>query len=295
MHRKTKLLILLVLIYTALIGIVVFVVLLSKNERQLPRRLFQHAKPCPFGRNEPYTIVEHHIPSRDQPPQFLFSTCLFGKVSPQFERDYIQPFLQTAQRIRTLMPEAQVRIYVAQALRDAVWNRLVEHNIEIQVVSPDSKGFEGTLWRFFPADEDLPFMSMDMDPDVPITPELVQKLRRWLHQSKKSFFVMRTGWHVLMPITAGRLACKPKALPFKIKEKIETYCDTNFGVDEAFLNREVWPVAKDDVESDENITAFEVGALTLLAVLGMMMTTSLYWTYRNCEETSVAPSSRRKT
>jgi hypothetical protein len=245
-----------------------------------------------------YEIKARHssIHNRSEPVKFVFSACLFGKESPELEKYYIQPFLENVDRIHMRMPEAQARLYVAQSLQHLVVPRLVERGVDVHVVSPDSMGFEGSLWRLFPADEELPFMSIDMDSDVVVNSDLVNMIRHWLNDSSKPFFLLRQMWSSLLPITAGRFGAKPHTLPFNVKERIETYCDTNFGIDEAFLNLELWPHVKNHIDYDTTITGAEAGIIAGLMVLAGLIATSLYWSYNACmPETSSSSSSYKSS
>jgi hypothetical protein len=283
----------LILIYIMIITIFVVLIMMVANDRQLTRRIFRQVKPCPFAKGTQYEITEQHFPTdRTVPATFMFSSCLFGKDSPKLETSYIQPYLEQIETIRLNMPEAQMRLYVTQSLKDKVIPRLVEKGVQVFVVSPDSRGFEGTLWRFFPADEDLPFMSLDMDANVIVSPELVTKIRHWLNDSQKPFFLMRHTWSSVLPITAGRLALKPHTLPFKVKERVECYCDTNFGVDEAFLNKELWPYIYKNTEQDQPVVGQECGILIGLIVLAVLVLMSLYWSFTACR-TEKSKNSRK--
>lgn len=281
--RRLKLCLVLLLVYVAIIGAFVAIVLVVKSDRQVTRRIFKQVKPCPFGKGTEFTVTEKHVPERKTEATFLFSSCLFGKMSEELEKTYIAPFERSVENIRSLMPEAQVRLYVGESLRDAVFPRLFDKGVQVYVVSPDSKGYEGTLWRFFPIDEDLPFMSMDMDPDVLITPEFVETVRKWLADSTKSFLILRHHLSTMLPLTAGRFLCKPKSIPFNVKEKIETYCDTSFGVDEAFLNRELWKHVKESMAEDSAVCGPEAAAVATLFVLGGLLVSTLYWGCSSCE------------
>lgn len=280
MKPQIKLCFLLFVIYVAIIGVFVGMVFVVKNDRQVTRRIFRQIKPCPFAKGQHFEVVEK-LNTRTTPPTFLFSTCLFGKPSPTFEQRYVAGLNKLIDKVKQMMPEAQVRVYLTISLADAFKSKIAEQGAEVFVVSPNTLGYEGTMWRFFAFDGDLPAMIVDAD-DTIVTEQLIGRLRAWLNSSTKQFFSIRTSMSSMIPLTGGRFAAKPGSFGFNMQAKTEEYCETAFGVDEGFLNREVWPLAKSDVYT-EDVTPEEALAVGGFLLLGAIMIGTLYYGCTKCD------------
>lgn len=285
-----------VLFIACMIAIFVVTISVVQNPRQLTRRIFQQFTPCKFGTGTKFQI-EKKLNLRntsENPVNLIFSISLFGQYSETFHTDYIVPLFALIEKVKTKLPQAQVRIYFAQNLPESLQNDLLQAQAEIYTVSPEPKGFEGTLWRFFPADDNLPFISIDADDDL-FNDGYVAQVKKWLAGDKK-FFLVRHRWSALLPMTAGRWGAKPGALgDMKIQELSETYCDSSFGIDEGFLNRELWPLVKTSVESS-SLDPEELGLIVLIIVVLALFIALCYYvlTACFCARTPTIPTTGKK-
>ena len=277
-----RLCILILLLYLVITTATVVVFFLLKSERQVFKRIFRHVKPCPFGVGTHFETVDK-LNGQDQhfSPQILFTTCLFGVYSDTFHNNYVTPLYAAVERVHTFMPTAQVRVYLAQSLPQHIQKRLLELKCQVHLMSPDPVGFEGTMWRFYAADEEtLPFISIDADDDT-VTQSFIQEVKHWL-DSDKQFFVKRHHLSSFLPMTAGRWGAKPGALKnINMKELTESYCDYTFGVDEGFLNREVWPHAQDSVD-ETSIDGREIAIIIGIIFSTAVFLLTLYYACKPC-------------
>lgn len=225
------------------------------HRRQIFRRLAQAYTRCPFGCGPDYQVVRK-IPSTKAPenPDLLFSIALFGKPNDvTFKKRYFNGFVSLMQKKEKLWPNARMRVYVSESVCKAVEEKFTELGAELYVVSPEPIGFEAMMWRFWACDDsDIPVISMDADmEDSIVNEEYAKMIRAWM-LSDKPFLVKRHFWFKTgLPMTGGRWGAKPNAFrnlfgqDFTMQKLAQTVCDTTFGTDEAFLNREIWPHISD--------------------------------------------------
>ena len=100
-------------------------------------------------------------------------------------------------------------------------------------------GHEGAVWRFLPAAEQYPFLSLDAD-DM-FEKKFADKLEKLLVDRRDfiNFSRMKIGLPMMAGLWGGKNACIPD-----IQDRIDKYHETGFGFDEAFLKKEVWPILK---------------------------------------------------
>lgn len=276
---NVRLTVLLLLFTLAIIAIFVVTITLVQNPRQLSRRIFRQFTPCAFGTGTKFEIVEK-INDRTEPVNLIFAVSLFGKYSETFKARYVEPLFKLIKNVEEKLPEAQVRVYLAQNMPTSIKEDLVKAKAEVFIVTPEPKGFEATLWRFFAADDPLPFLSIDAD-DNDFDQSYVNQVKKWL-QSDKKFFIIRHKWFLVLPMTAGRWGAKPGAFgDVKIQALTEKYCDNSFGVDEGFLNRELWPTVKESVETS-GVDPEEVGIIVGVILIVALFLVLLYYTITSC-------------
>ena len=136
--------------------------------------------------------------------------------------------------------------------------------------------FNGLLWRFLVASENLPFLVCDADMLIDEQNWFISdfsKVQKWLESDKTFFrrkvFLINMAW----PISAGTWGGKPTkdgnaAIP-DIKNRLENYNHDWFGSDEAFLAKEVWPLFKKegyftDLSKNEKIFYIFLGCLIVI-------------------------------
>ncbi len=181
------------------------------------------------------------------------ASCLFGDITKHgFEKRYVLPFLNNCKLVHQELPGWCMRVYVSPSLSPDLITKLIENGCEVYVMSQNSKGYIGTMWRFLPASEKKPFVTHDADMLLDktnfIVPNLSKNIDKWL-KTDKTFFQRTLGViNHNIPISAGMWGAKPTKEGFApipdIQERLEKYNDTLFGCDEAFLTREVWPLFK---------------------------------------------------
>lgn len=290
-----KLCILILLLYLVIITATVVVFFLLKSERQVFKRIFRHVKPCPFGVGTHFEIVEKLNGDPAFKPQVLFTTCLFGNYSDQFHNTYVRPLYAAVERVHTLMPNSQMRVYLSQSLPETIRKKLLSLKCQVYLMSPDPVGFEGTMWRFYAADELLPFISIDADDDT-VNQEFIKEVQHWL-DSDKEFFVKRHHLSSFLPMTAGRWGAKPGAFKGQnLRELTESYCDYTFGVDEGFLNREVWPLAQESVD-ETTVDGREIAIIIGIILSTAVFLLTLYYACKPCAQDlvkSVFKSTKKK-
>ncbi len=179
----------------------------------------------------------------------ILSTCLYGNCNAKgFKERYVDSVLQSKKHALGILPGWQYRVYMAPNITSDILERFLKENFEVYVMNRVPKGNEGMLWRFYPAAEALPFLSVDADDDIaernkfePFYPDHVKK---WL-LADTPFFQKRLSWiNLFVPISGGCWGGKGNCIP-DIKQRIERYDNSWFGADEAFLTKEIWPMFKD--------------------------------------------------
>lgn len=148
------------------------------------------------------------------------------------------------------------RVYVGGDITNSLVNELVALGAEVYIMGsckvkvgedhdvlkfkPDAPlGHEGAVWRFLPAAEKYPFLSLDAD-DV-FEKKYADKMNLLLASNKDfiNFSRMKIGLPMMAGLWGGKNSCIPD-----IQERIDKYFETGFGFDEAFLKKEVWPLLK---------------------------------------------------
>jgi len=222
-----------------LLAIIVFAnVLIIVRFRNFHRRVMGKISPC---NTKKCTIVREKY--KEKKSKGILSTSLYKACSDKiFNQKYFLPLLKNIEKINNVLPGWRFRIYLSPDLKDDILEILMAKDCEIFVMDKVPEGHEGSMWRFLPASEDMPFLSVDADEDIKttISPE---HIRKWI-LSKNIFFLRRIRHiNLFIPMSAGCWGSKDGAIP-DISDKICKYCSTWFGNDEAFLAKEVWPIVK---------------------------------------------------
>lgn len=256
------------IVYLIIIIVIVVIIKTAKHDRQFFRRMFVFLHPNPFGKKVSFEEFdrEGRIDGK-----VIVAVSLYGNVSK-----YIPRLLELSERIKTFFPEGQLRVYTDKSIDETLRSSLLQSGAEVVRMTTDSVNHEGTLWRFLAAEDDIPFISTDADDNDLFYPERIKSLRKWLN-SPKSYYIQRHPFSILLPMTAGRWGGKKKIEG--IRDKLSTYTDDWFGIDEAFLNKDVYPQIKNDIYySPPDKREFLVwGGITLFIFLIIF---SLYNIYR---------------
>jgi len=189
----------------------------------------------------------HKIYNKSTGKDGILSTCLYGNTNNKkiFDK-YVRPLLKNIYHIKKYLPNWVYRVYLDPSISKNILQQLVNTKCEVYVMNKPSNGHEGSMWRFLPAQEDLPFISLDAD-DIckkKITEAFwVDYIEPWL-KSDKQFFQHKCHFHnAVIPITAKYWGCKPGSIP-NIDKLIDEYSDVWYGCDEAMLAKHVYPMLK---------------------------------------------------
>ena len=189
----------------------------------------------------------------------VFSTSLYGddKHKKMYERYFI-PLIKNIAILKKIFPKWVYRVYLDPRISTENRNKLIATRCEVYVMNQPSNGHEGSMWRFLPAGESKPFISMDAD-DI-VNPKdkycydtyWTYHVRAWL-RSSSTFFqhklpIVNT---TTIPLTAKYWGGKDYCIP-DIKYLINRYCQTWYAADEAFLSKIIYPRLKKNVYRTPN-------------------------------------------
>ena len=251
----------LIIIYLILIVLVV-VLYWSRKRRNYWRRVLFDVSPCPFGQ-EIYTVQSI---SGTRLSQGILSYSLYGNYSK-----YAPKLYYNLDRISKLMPSWQARVYLAANIPQEVQNEILAHGAEIYVMGPEApKGHEGALWRFLPAAEDKPFLTLDADDEF--NERIVSDISAWLKSGKR--FGNFNKFKFFLPMTASTWGSRDRAVP-DMEQRINKYCEHWFGFDEAFLHNEIWPIMQKDYWATFGVPLKGL-VITGIVILVLLMIYSLY-------------------
>lgn len=268
-----KLLILLIVIYIIIL-VIIFICFQINSERNYWKRCFGHVTTCPFGREE-YEIIgiNGEAPSE---AEGVISYSLFGN----YER-YHKTLVKSLKAIPILLPKWYGRVYVGSDIPNDIKNKLINAGGEVFTMGPNPPlGFEAALWRFLPAGELLPFVSLDAD-DL-FNMNVSENILDWLN-SELPFFVM-TNQSMINVMTAGLWGARP----FKqnnilsppvsnIKELLNSHCEHWFGFDEAFLRHYIYPLLKEHGYWRTSSCMLREITIVIIIILVILVIISLMW------------------
>lgn len=223
-----------------IISLVGFMYWIVKDRRNYWRRSIGNLPVCPFGKVE--YIVSEIKGVKPQNPKGLISYSLFG----DYEK-YSTTLLKNIRKIPNLLPGWYTRVYVGIDIPKNVLDNLLTAGAEVYIMGPNPPlGYEGALWRYYPAQELLPFMSLDADDEI--NSKMVDEINKWV-SSGKTFANMMT-YAFTIPMGAGLWGARPfvdkhgkltPAIP-NIQNHINQYCEHWFGFDESYLRVNVYPL-----------------------------------------------------
>jgi hypothetical protein len=264
-----KLSTLLIITYIIIIIIVLLVVFSTTNKRNYWRR-FLPLQTCPFG-SMTYEVTstygDSNVPSD---AQGVVSYSLFGNYDK-----YSVTLLKSISNIQKLMKTWYARVYVGADIPSTTLDSLTSAGAQVYVMGPNAPiGFEGALWRYLPAAENLPFVSLDAD-DL-FDKKVRHNIKKWLASGLP--FANFSKHSCIVPLAAGLWSARPfkingilqSPIP-NIASEINGYCELWFGFDEAFLKTYVWPLFKQygyyQVPSFHLNTLITIGIIILLCIM----------------------------
>jgi hypothetical protein len=168
----------------------------------------------------------------------IISCSLYGDSNkPGFKQKYLSNISKNANKVKEYMPDWVIRVYVAKNMHKDIIAEFLACDMQVFIMNNESIGHQGSLWRYLPAGENLPWLAIDMD-DV-IYNRMGEWINSWLESNKP--FIVITDYQLLIPLSGKLWGSKPNEIP-NISELINNHCQTWFGTDEAFLRKEIWPI-----------------------------------------------------
>lgn len=221
------------LAYVVALALVSSMLLLRRN---YGRRALRMVSRSPFPRPRALRVrpIRRHGEQRAD-AEGTVSYSLYGNYAR-----YAPTLRRSLRRIARLLPEFQPRVYVASDAPDDVCQDLASDGAHVVVMGPHvPMGHEGATWRFLAAAEARPFVCADAD-DV-FSATTAREVRRWLSSGER--FLSLQYVRMFIPLDAGKWGARDAAVP-DMQERLDSYAETWFGFDEAFLAVEVWPLAR---------------------------------------------------
>ena len=151
---------------------------------------------------------------------------------------------------------------------------MVAAGLEVFQMSREREDNSPTLWRFLPAEQELPALFMDSDEAFCATK--AQSFRRWLASGKK-FYWRRTLEGILWPISAHGWGCRGGIPSWGQKLALFNDICNCFGCDELFLKKELYPLLDFDLTFYEKPPFFEFFWVLLLVIFVIFAGFILWW------------------
>ena len=210
-------------------------------------------------------------------PTGVLTTCLYGyDTKPTFKTRYIDNLIKSVKYAKVALPIWSYRVYIDPGLSTSTIDLLKNTGCELYIMKYPSKGHLGSLWRFLPACENLPFICLDADdgnfdepnPRYLYDPKLTTYINKWLDSDKVFFQKTQFIYNLiyLPPITAKNWGGKANCIP-NIQELINQQCAKWYGTDEAFLTQYVWPLFKQQGYYHTPRNGMEIAFIIFLIIL----------------------------
>ena len=246
-----------------------FLLWFTRKRRNYWRRLLCDIHPTPLQRQLFRPISTFDFPNDS--PDLIVSYSLYGNYSK-----YLRNLQRNLLRIRQYRPSWRPYVYLSSNIPLDIRKDLHSFGAKVIVMSPLPSGHEAALWRFLPASQSIPFVSLDAD-DL-FTLNFVHDIESWLHSRRK--FVSLDRFKFILPLTAGTWGSRDSAIP-DIQERLDKYSDSWFGFDEAFLYHEIWPeVKKCGYWSTSFFSPIRLICLGLFLCFLLLLFVSLYFAWR---------------
>jgi len=297
-----KLSTLLIIIYIIIIVIIILIIWSTTCDRNYWKRTLP-LQQCPFNNKLDHRVMEKHNVIRKIQPEGVVSYSLFGNYTK-----YSVKLLESVKIIPQMLPGWYARVYVGIDIPKEILDQLITNDAEVYVIGPNKNiGFEAALWRFGPAGEGLPFISLDAD-DL-FDERIASNTKAWIKSGKP--FVSFSKHSFIVPLAAGLWGARPiwsepidlsiplseekqkevdegkiilainhqsstyseVRVPFaRIQEHINSYCEHWFGFDEAYLKLNVWPLFKQyGYYQCSNFHLNEATAIGIIIIIAVMI------------------------
>ena len=268
---------LLLILYILIIVIIIIFVYSTTNERNYWKRALP-IQTCPFGKEISTVVRTEGNQNVPEEAAGIVSYSLFGN----YEK-YSITLLESIPNIQKLLPNWYARVYVGKDIPISILNDLVSQGAQVYIMGPVPVGFEAALWRYLPAGELLPFVSLDAD-DLFDTC-IANSIESWLRSGKT--FANFSPHAFVVPMAAGLWGSRPindggvntPSIP-EIGNLLDSYCEHWFGFDEAFLKHNVWPLFKQHGYYQVKNYHLRELFILLIVVLVIMMIVSLNKAYK---------------
>jgi hypothetical protein len=191
--------------------------------------------------------IDKIVKSKNKPDyKGILSYSLFipkGKqVTDSFIERYVKPLKQNIKHTsdsKSYFKDWVIRIYIAPSLYNLFEK---ESGCELFVMNKDSDAYEGSLWRFLACEkEQIPVLFLDADDDLK---EFEEKhsidVKNWLNSNKQFFKRNLSLYSLFVKISAGCWGTKKPI--YNIKPLINKYVREEYGDDESFLRKEIYPL-----------------------------------------------------
>lgn len=252
-----------------LIILLLAILYLTRYRRNYWFRVLVDIKPTPFGKKTYDCVKKYTVKNKEG----IASYSLYG----DYEK-YYHTLIKNVSSVKEYLPKWCVRVYTAVDIPKKMLKELRDNEAEVFIMGPKKPlGYEGSLWRFLAAEENVPFVSLDADDEF--TKNIAEDIIKW--QGSGKAFCSLTEHKFALPMTAGTWGANPGTIP-DIKEKMDKYYETWFGFDEAFLKKEVWPVMnKKGFWRTRRAKRYDILFVILLFIILFLMFWSLYLVYKN--------------
>lgn len=266
-----KLLIKLPIILLIIFVILIFIIIRRKFIKGVWIRLFSIVEK---GKIDNYHVIEKY--NTDRKKDIIISCSLFGDFSngqkgEKLYTKYFLPVLTDGKNVVKNLENSNIRVYIEPTLAPELKQKLIDTGYEVYVMDKPSKKLGGTFWRFLALQDkeksDIVIISdtddfFNSDSKVILNTIDSKSLDKWKNTGKK--FMLRGEHNIYVPFYANRL-CMRDYIIENIAEKMKKYPKENYGADEVFLKREIWPIVK-----KEGFVRFTSGREKIL-ILGVIV------------------------
>ncbi|XP_053209194.1 uncharacterized protein LOC128393093 [Panonychus citri] len=171
---------------------------------------------------------------------------------------YLRNVVKIIRRYKKLLPDWIPRFWLGSDVPFLMINRLVYEQAEVIIVHQNqpklsnltrSPGYQGMFWRFFVADDQHVERYIVRDSDSMLIQREVDAMNQWIKEDTM-FHVMRDHKNQSIEILGGMWGGKVDTKIFSTSREYEKALKSGFnnqdgkGLDQTFLQRFLWPIAK---------------------------------------------------
>lgn len=228
--------------------------------------------------------VEKIIPSNNPSPSGIISYSLFipkgREISDSFIQRYILPLKENINYSKnsTYFKDWVIRVYISPLIySEFSGNSNVDSNVEFCIMNKESELYEGSLWRFLACDEKIPVLFLDADDSLEdFEKKYAIDVEKWLSSSEQFFKRNLSFLSLFIKISAG--AWGNKRPIHNIKARMNMYIKEEFGNDESFLRKEIYPLFQ---EHGYYTTGYVYNILSVLVIVYILTIAFIYFRRKN--------------